>query len=273
MAGRLDEAQKIYAPLLEVYPGLAVVAEAAQILQQQIDSKNRVKNIFNSFSGPFYRPEETCQVQNLGNIYEELFNRKTNGVFVEVGAYDGRLVSNTSCLASIGWRGLYVEPVPEYYKLCVDWNRGNENIDVANCAVGQEEGFIEIHVAGAWTTALNDQKLHYDNLWNGNMPNQKGIITVPKRRMETLLQIHNIPTDFDVLVIDVEGMELDVVSSFDLNHWRPKLAIVELEDEHPDHSFLPHGVERCQAVREIFKKSGYDELQRDKINTVFVRRG
>src|SRR5579885_680685 len=66
----------------------------------------------------FYRPTQTCQIPILGGLYEHLFGERTDGTFVEVGAYDGETYSNTSSLADLGWRGVYVEPVPSSVARC-----------------------------------------------------------------------------------------------------------------------------------------------------------
>ena len=47
-----------------------------------------------------------------------------------------------------------------------------------------------------------------------------------------------IPKQFDLLVVDVEGLEEKVFRGFNLNNWRPKMIIVELIDYH--FSFVNH---------------------------------
>ena len=47
----------------------------------------------------------TCQIPDLDKIYTKYFGEDTDRIFVEVGAFDGESVSNTSCLADAGWKG------------------------------------------------------------------------------------------------------------------------------------------------------------------------
>ena len=49
----------------------------------------------------FYGLSPTCQIPKLNTIYEMYFGQKNNGCFVEVGAYDGEYVSNTS--GEVNW--------------------------------------------------------------------------------------------------------------------------------------------------------------------------
>lgn len=47
---------------------------------------------------------------DLSSIYNFVFGYKTDGLFVEVGAYDGESFSNTSCLAGMLRAGGAVQP-------------------------------------------------------------------------------------------------------------------------------------------------------------------
>jgi FkbM family methyltransferase len=221
---------------------------------------------------PYYLPPPDCQISGLGKLLEEVFGRRDDGVFVEVGAFDGRSFSNTDFLASLGWRGLYIEPVPEFFHNCLEWHRGNRAVQVVNCAIGAEEGEIQIHVGGPLSTSLDGQRQHYERLaWAKGQFVESRCIRTTQRRLDNLLKQHDFPKPFDLLVVDVEGMELEVFKSFDLSEWAPRMAIVELEDFHSSFAHLPEVVERCQAVRRLFASQGYRERYVDSINTVFIR--
>src|SRR5690348_3305870 len=84
----------------------------------------------------YYRIAADCQIPDLASLFEKYLGRKRDGCFVEVGAYDGQYVSNTCGLADLGWRGFYIEPVPEYFELCKKRHAGNAGIVVSNLAVG-----------------------------------------------------------------------------------------------------------------------------------------
>ena len=96
----------------------------------------------------FYKLSPTCQIRKLDIIYEQYFGRRTDGYFVEVGAYDGEYSSNTSGLADVGWFGYYIEPVPEYFQLCKARHARNKNITVSQYAVDSESGKVEISKGG-----------------------------------------------------------------------------------------------------------------------------
>ena len=90
-------------------------------------------------------------------------------------------------------------------------------------------------------------------------------------RLDTLMEKIEVPKEFDVLVVDVEGKEAEVFKTFELDEWKPKMLIVELEDGH--HSFQKYEslIKEIKELREYIKSKGYVEVFRDYINTVFVR--
>ena len=98
--------------------------------------------------------------KNLSDIYTKYFGYPSTGYFVEVGAYDGEFVSNTSCLADHGWGGLYIEPIDEYYQKCLNRHKNND-VTVANVAIGLEEGETTIYNGETLTTLDRDQMNRY----------------------------------------------------------------------------------------------------------------
>src|SRR5947209_8265810 len=99
-----------------------------------------------------YKPYNDCQIPMLADIYMQHFGYKTNGTFVEVGAYDGESISNTVFLADIGWEGVYVEPIPEHARQAEIRHAGND-VKVFTVAAGDDEGIVEIMVSDALSSS------------------------------------------------------------------------------------------------------------------------
>jgi FkbM family methyltransferase len=58
-----------------------------------------------------------AQVGQDRYLLENFFRGKRNGVFLDVGAYDGEKFSNTLFFEeSLGWKGLCVEPLPSAFQ-------------------------------------------------------------------------------------------------------------------------------------------------------------
>ena len=216
-----------------------------------------------------YKVSKSCQINTLNDIYTKYFGYPSKGYFVEVGAYDGEFVSNTSCLADHGWQGLYVEPIYDHYLKCLDRHDKNDVI-VANVAIGLEEGETTIYYGDTLTTLDKDQVKRYSEM-DVFQHISFSTTVCDQMRLDTLMEKLESPKEFDVLVVDDEGKEAEVFETFELDDWKPKMLIVELEDEHPSFQKYEDLVDRIKNLREYILNKGYVEIFKDHINTVFVR--
>lgn len=215
-----------------------------------------------------YKVTENCQVENLDKIYEKYFGYPSKGYFVEVGAYDGEFVSNTSFLADHGWNGLYIEPIYEFYEKCLKRHEDNDVI-VANVAIGLKEGETKIYRGDTLTTLDKEQMLRYREIdWAQHISFHEDICD--QMRLDTLMERLEVPKNFDLLVVDVEGKESEIFQTFELSEWKPKMIIVELEDEHPTFQKYPDFVEKVRQLRSYILDQGYTQIYKNKWNTVFV---
>jgi FkbM family methyltransferase len=216
-----------------------------------------------------YNVSKDCQIKNLNEIYLNYFGYPSNGYFVEVGAYDGEFVSNTSCLSDHGWKGLYIEPIHEFYLKCLKRHDKNDVI-VANVAIGLEEKEIKIYKGDTLSTLNESQVNRYKEIdWAQHISFSE--TTCDQMRLDTLMNKLEVPKNFDILVVDVEGKESEVFKTFELDEWTPKMLIVELEDEHESFQKYPELIVEIKELRNFIQKSGYVEIYKDHINTVFVK--
>jgi len=220
---------------------------------------------------PFYTPPANCQVPELGEKWDFILGRRSEGYFVEVGAYDGENFSNTSCLADAGWAGLYVEPIEEFAEKCRARHSGNPRVSVLNCAASDAAGVAQIFLGDTLTTLVGDQVADYAKIdWAKNL-HQGESREIRTERLDVLLEEAKAPIGFDVLVVDVEGAEDKVVNGFDIAKWHPKVILIELEDEHPDFRDNPRVVASVTAIREKIERAGYTLHFKDHINSMYLR--
>lgn len=215
-----------------------------------------------------YNLSPTCQIPDLDQIYLKYFGSK-KGTFVEVGAFDGESVSNTSCLADAGWKGFYIEPVKEHFEQCVNRHKNNKKIKVSNYAIGTEVGYKPVYCSGIVSTLDKEQADIVSSMHLFGYP-QFTESECKQVRLDSYMQMADVPKNFELLVVDVEGREEDVFKSFRLDLWKPKMMIIELVD---DHSYFQENVKlitSCQKLREYINTVGYTEVYRDHINTIFV---
>lgn len=232
--------------------------------------KKRIVRAYERATAQFYVPGPSCQIAGLSSIYETAFGKRRDGVFVEVGAFDGEANSNTAFLADIGWRGLYIEPVPEFAAACRARHAAN-NVEVINVAAGATAGRVEFQIARALTTSVAAVASAQRELdWaQGSLTDRR--IEAPVLALEQLVSAAGIPAGFEILVVDVEGAETAVFDGFDIAKWRPQMMIVELADDHPDFGRIEEIAAPAAVLRRRLGESGYKTIYRDAINTVFVR--
>lgn len=208
----------------------------------------------------FLSPSLSCQIPNINAIYQRYFDG--TGVFVEVGANDGYSWSNTWHLAQAGWQGLYFEPVEELANICWQKHICN-NVEVIQAAVGSFDGFTKLYTGEGATTS--DYVARNNTFGYGNSPDK--FVMVPACTLNTALRDHEIPHDFDLLVIDVDGDEVGVLRGLDLSLWCPTMIIIETSKDHPNKSWRFN----CQGI-EARLKAQYQEIYHDHINSIFVRK-
>jgi FkbM family methyltransferase len=220
---------------------------------------------------PFFQPPASCQIPGLGALYERLFGLKRDGVFVEVGAFDGEWLSNTCCLADLGWSGVMIEPNPVSFALCKARHQENSGVHVVNCAVGPTAGMATLYLGEALSTTVPDQVELYRGISWARVFHSGQRVEVPQIRLDSLLETSGTEPGFDLLAIDVEGAELSVMNSFDLGFWLPRVAIIELTDVNRDFKHDRRTVEECAEIRARFQALGYTIRFGDEANTVFAR--
>lgn len=225
----------------------------------------------------FYNPNPSCQVKNISQIYEKVFGYKCDGTFVEVGAYDGEEFSNTNFLSDIGWSGIYIEPYQPVFEKCLNRHKEN-NVNVINCAIGTVEGEIDLY--RSYTDSGDETKDSYMTSTNFNQTQiipqfgwssnfRFNQLKCNQYTLERILKENNIPKNFDILVVDVEGNETDVLNSFSIEEWKPKMMIIELVDYNENYQQFPESVASSELRKKIINY-GYKEVYADDINTIFI---
>lgn len=220
--------------------------------------------------GTLYYPQQrTCQIPMMWFLLEHFLGQREHGNFVEIGAFDGKRISNTWGLAVRGWSGLLVEPNPEFAAMARRNHRDRQHIKVIQKAVGDCDGqTIRLQLGGPMSSANPAAFAEYhDVAWAAESLTDDWI-EVESLTLNTLLLEESVPIGFDLLVVDVEGFEEQVFTGFDLAHWQPKMIVVELSDLRPD---LTATRDAHQRLGRDLVAAGYLIASKDAVNTVLVR--
>jgi FkbM family methyltransferase len=181
-------------------------------------------------------------------LVREFFADTPQGFFVEVGANDPKKDSQSWHLEEAGWRGILVEPLPE---LANELRRVRKAkvFEVACSSPDRAGQTMQLHVAGPFSS--------FDpNLAVTGMRADRAI-DVKVETLDTVLKEGEAPRPIDLMSVDVEGHELEVLSGFDFERWKPRLILLE------DH------VSSLDKHR-FMKRSGYSLMRRTGLNGWYV---
>jgi FkbM family methyltransferase len=159
------------------------------------------------------------------------------GTFIEAGANDGIAQSNSYFLENkYGWKGVLVEPVPKYYRMCRQARRAH----VVNCGLGpfEKDGDeLEILSGGLMSlpVTVDEKLLHGRSVrqhasigareFGGIAPE---LVRTKVRALSNVLDELGI-AQVDFFSLDVEGFELEVLKGLDFTRHAPKFLLIETE--------------------------------------------
>lgn len=182
----------------------------------------------------FVTAEYHSQAEQDRYLNEHFFHGKRNGVFLDIGAYDGITISNSYFFEEeLGWKGLCIEPMPRAFKQL----KFNRSCEVLNCLVGSYNGtasFLEIDAKDFPELAMLSGEQHFFDEARlaaieslvAQYHGKYQILPMPIKKLNDILYEHQL-FDIDYLSIDIEGNELDVLSALDFDIFRIHVMTVE----------------------------------------------
>src|SRR5262245_18014435 len=140
------------------------------------------------------------------------------GFFVDVGANDPQLGSQSWHLEQAGWSGVLIEPQPD---LADQVRRARKaKVFAVVCSSPENAGrTMPLHLSGP-LSSLNERLMD-------TMRRADATITVPVRTLDQILVEAGAPAPIDLLSIDVEGHAEQVLDGIDLERWHPRLILIE----------------------------------------------
>ena len=168
-------------------------------------------------------------------ILSEKFGVYETGFYCDVGAHDGKRLSNTFIFANRGWRGVCVECHPDAFPELVK-NRPNA-YNVQYAAFDGSKDTVTFLANRGYTELLsgivNDYDPRHVELIEQHKRDYGGsgeLIEVPAKTLDAILDEAGAPLIVDFLSIDVEGGELSVVKGFN----KYKAKVITIENNYPD---------------------------------------
>ena len=199
-----------------------------------MSARNKFSNFWNSrvkkvavsqdqVSEKFRRDAYSQEGEDL--LLLKLLQWKRNGFYLDVGAHHPYRYSNTAILnRDFGWSGCNIDPLPGTKELFDQYRRGDINIEVGVAGENGRMTFFHFNPE-AYST--------FDSIKAEKLIAQ-GVELVKKQKIDIkplsqiLCESGLEGRTIDLMNLDVEGLELEVLNSFDFNDWEPKVICVEV---------------------------------------------
>ena len=157
-------------------------------------------------------------------VIDKLMNNKRDGVFVDVGGYDGLTGSNSWFFELYrGWNGILIEPTNEQYDIA----KSRRRCECLPYAIAESEGqadFISVNNGYTQMSGLSD---HYEpellEKVRSNPKHEEQIVKVETKTLAGVLKEANLGS-IDFISLDIEGGEIAVLDvfpfkDFDIQSW------------------------------------------------------
>lgn len=157
----------------------------------------------------------------LNSFFENKQNYK--GFYVDIGALHPERFSNTNLFYNKGWHGINIDATPHSMDLFNKKRKRDINIE---CGISDSEGEMiyysfEEPALNSFNVDLSEKRI-------------KDGCKLKEKVMVKIKTINNILKDniknnnyIDFISIDIEGLELKVLSSFDFKNFSPQFFLIE----------------------------------------------
>jgi FkbM family methyltransferase len=175
------------------------------------------------------------QFQQDKFVYENYFENKQNGFFIDIGAYDGEIDSNSLFFENLGWDGICIEPNPIMFE-------NLQKIRKCKClpyAVSDENKISQFFQIKEGPTTLSGLANEFDEIAierinEYNLENNQAFdyLDVECKTFDSIVKVHNI----DFLSLDTEGNELKILQSINFDEYN--IDVITVENNNYDDRFF-----------------------------------
>ena len=241
-------AHKIYSLLLDQIPNIYATTN-----EHSFRGELR-KKIWDCERFFFWNESYLSQAGQDKVIKETFFNKKRNGFFIEIGAYDGITGSNCYHFEKyLNWDGIAIEPSSiQFEKL-----KKNRKCKLFNDAISDEVKEVEFtEVIEGLTQMSGINNNFFENNMNIISNNRSSKTKSFNIKTITFDQIVSKNTDIDYLSIDIEGLEMAVLNSIKFDDYHIK--VVSIENNIPESQNFKNFFDDKNFI--YFDRVGKDEI-------------
>lgn len=186
----------------------------------------------------------------------------SNGIFVEVGAYDGETWSNTLHLERFkNWTGLLIEPSTENYHKLIGKHRNAYSINSCVCAgrSSLNSSFIE---AGPFSITMNEAESKnkvmchplskiLSQFFRNYFPNKRSQISGKNLKNKSVV---------DYMSLDIEGFEKETIKTFPWHRYQINLINIEYNQNKETYQWLKNFLGKFGYLETLVDDVWYQDL-------------
>jgi FkbM family methyltransferase len=151
------------------------------------------------------------------------------GTFLEIGANDGKTLSNCYQLALDGWGGLCVEPSPKVWESLVSTHANHPKVQCMNVAIG--EGCTKAVFYDSDTLLKSGDMALVSTIEKAELKRWGNSVRFDETEVEvidfdTMVKLSSLK-QFDLISIDAEGLDWKILKQIDLIKVGCRMLIVE----------------------------------------------
>jgi FkbM family methyltransferase len=196
-------------------------------------------------------------------LHQNIFKNKQNGKYIELGALDGVLYSNTKFFEdTLNWSGILIEPNPHKFDALKE-NRPNNFLfnNLVSCHTEPLDFRCFVHNHAAVSGVENTlPPNHFDEYFNQSidvLPQDR--IPMQPKPLSDIVKETGL-THIDLLSLDVEGHEYEVLKSWDFS---VPIDVILIE-------ILGQDQAKEELCREILIRNNYRFLAKCAHNEIYV---
>ncbi|MEA2469701.1 MAG: hypothetical protein QOE38_700 [Thermoleophilaceae bacterium] len=137
---------------------------------------------------------------------------------VDVGAHDGRSLSNSFPFLEQGWSGVLVEPLPQAFERLAQRYVGRPEVRCVRVACSDSAGRMPLFVGHDGPSPMTSTLGARDG---------RPSVEVEVKTLTTVLEEAGAPADFSLLLVDAEGVDHAVLAGLDFARFRPRVIVTE----------------------------------------------
>lgn len=222
--------------------------------------RNIQKTLHRWFGNGWLRNSDPSQAGEA-KILMKIFGNNYAGYLVEIGAHDGSSLSNSSLLIEAGWKALLIEPLPgPFSKLAKKYSQ-NQKVTCLNIAISNLSGVQKFYVGADGPEGMMSTLCDEDNAWFTHAKSGSAI-DVQVDTLTNMLAKRSLPKDFDLLLIDTEGMDYECLLGVDFDQICPRVIVTEIYEWNQ---------EKHAKKETLLRQKGYTLFKMVGCNTIWVK--